>query len=96
MNVNHFELRSDNAIVIKNIELFSSEILPKYFKHTSFKSFEKQVSLLLSSLRLSLRVQLYLYDFHRLPPVDSDTQMVFGHECFKRGRPDLLTNVSLR
>lgn len=56
MNVNHFELRSDNAIVIKNIELFSSEILPKYFKHTSFKSFEKQVRLLLSFLRLSLRV----------------------------------------
>lgn len=36
-------MRSDNALVIKNIDYFSAEILPKHFKYTSFKSFEKQV-----------------------------------------------------
>lgn len=36
-------MTADNVLVIKNPELFASEIVPRYFKHSSYRSFEKQV-----------------------------------------------------
>ena len=71
-----------DSFVIKDVEAFSSEILPLYFKHSKFPSFVRQLN---------------FYGFHKLrsdPDLNSEAKVVrFAHEFFRRGQPELLYKI---
>ena len=52
-SVNHIVRWSEkgNTFIIKNKQLFCKDILPKYFKHSNFTSFVRQLN---------------MYDFHKV------------------------------
>lgn len=53
---------ADNSFVILDTTVFSVQLLPKYFKHSNFSSFIRQLNIyvsLSSPLPLSLRLILY-------------------------------------
>ena len=64
-------------IVVKNIELFSRLVLPRYFKHANFQSFVRQ---------------LHIYDFHKTATVDPN-HVGYANENFRQGRRDLIPLV---
>ena len=73
--------------MIKNAECFASAILPKYFKHSNFSSFARQLN---------------FYGFRKLKaePIltaDYDAQTAsyvrFYHEKFQKDRPELLHHI---
>uniref|UniRef100_A0A7S4AD44 HSF-type DNA-binding domain-containing protein n=2 Tax=Pseudo-nitzschia australis TaxID=44445 RepID=A0A7S4AD44_9STRA len=73
--------------VVKNVEKFASDVLPKYFKHSNFSSFARQLN---------------FYGFRKLrsDPIltnDVDPQTAafvrFYHEKFQKDRPELLHNI---
>lgn len=70
------------SFTIKNIDAFESEILPRYFKHSKFASFNRQLN---------------FYGFNKQrsdPDLQIHTRAVrFSHEFFRRGRPDLLNKI---
>lgn len=60
---------------MKNLLLFTNEILPKYFRHSNFSSFVRQVSPRLS--------QLNMYDFHKIK--QNNDNFVFKNPLFRKG-----------
>ena len=74
-------------IVLKQEE-FSHQVLPKFFKHSNFSSFVRQLN---------------MYGFHKVPHVlsgiakgDEQEQFEFKHDRFRRGHPELLSQLKRR
>ena len=80
---------SGKSFIVEQQERFSEELLPRFFRHSKFKSFNRQLN---------------LYGFHKVPSVynrslvaDNEVETLeFSHEDFQRGRPDLLCFVVRR
>jgi hypothetical protein len=73
--------------VVKNVEKFSSSVLPQYFKHSNFSSFARQLN---------------FYGFRKLKaePIltaDYDARTAcyvrFYHEKFQKDKPELLKDI---
>ncbi|CAH00310.1 stress-responsive transcription factor HSF1 [Kluyveromyces lactis] len=76
---------SGESIVVPNRERFVQEVLPKYFKHSNFASFVRQLN---------------MYGWHKVQDVKSgsmlsnnDSRWEFENENFKRGKEYLLENI---
>lgn len=57
------------AIIISNINDFTNNIIPKYFKHCNYDSFVRQLN---------------MYNFHKLRSKRNQSEHVFQHELFTR------------
>lgn len=72
-----------DTFTVKDIVAFENELLPKYFNHSHFSSFTRQLN---------------FYGFQKRR-ADSDLQLKdnnsvrFCHEFFRRGHPELLQNI---
>lgn len=73
------------SFVVMNRERFVHEVLPKYFKHSNFASFVRQLN---------------MYGWHKVQDVksgsiqnSSDDKWQFENEYFRREREDLLENI---
>lgn len=73
------------SLIVVNREKFVHEILPKYFKHSNFASFVRQLN---------------MYGWHKVQDVksgsiqsSSDDRWQFENEFFVRGREDLLNRI---
>eukprot|EP00934_Nitzschia_sp_Nitz4_P000956 Nitzschia sp. Nitz4//scaffold140_size61219//18532//19308//NITZ4_006436-RA/size61219-processed-gene-0.17-mRNA-1//-1//CDS//3329536215//956//frame0 len=70
------------SFTIYDTELFASEVLPKYFNHSRFSSFIRQLN---------------FYGFSKQrsdPDLQTHTTAVrFSHPSFRRGHPDLLSKI---
>lgn len=78
---------SGDNFVVKNVDQFAASVLPKYFKHSNFSSFARQLN---------------FYGFRKLrtdPILTSDVDpqtscyVRFYHEKFQRDKPDLLHDI---
>jgi hypothetical protein len=82
--------RSDDGLtfLVKDPEIFASEIIPQYFKHNNFSSFVRQLNF--------YGFRKIKNDGIRLADVDDETASKywrFKHDKFHRGRPDLLIEI---
>ena len=72
-----------DCFTVKDVPRFETQCLPKYFNHSNFSSFTRQLN---------------FYGFTKLRS-DPDLQMStnssvrFCHEFFQRGKPELLQNI---
>merc|ERR1711862_479338 len=66
------------AFGIHKPKQFETYIMPKYFKHTRFTSFQRQLN---------------LYGFHRITKAGSPDNGGYFHEMFLRGRLGLIVNM---
>jgi len=78
---------SGDSFVIKNVDHFAAYVLPKYFKHSNFSSFARQLN---------------IYGFRKLtaePILSADfdartaNYVSFYHEKFKRESPELMKDI---
>ena len=76
---------SGESIVVPNRERFVQEVLPRYFKHSNFASFVRQLN---------------MYGWHKVQDVKSgsmlsnnDSRWEFENENFKKGKENLLENI---
>ena len=66
--------------VVKDTAVFSSSHLPRYFRHSNFQSFNRQLN---------------IYGFRTVKEHDnSDGSVAFSHHSFHRDRCDLLPNIT--
>ena len=56
--------RNGSTIVVTKIEEFSKQVLPKYFKHSNFQSFVRQLN---------------MYDFHKLVQDPNNGEFAHQH-----------------
>ncbi|WWC85159.1 uncharacterized protein L201_000016 [Kwoniella dendrophila CBS 6074] len=76
-----------DSFFVPNAEQFGRELLPRWFKHSNFSSFVRQLN---------------MYGFHKVPHLQSgalknETPVElweFANPFFKRGQPDLLVKVT--
>ena len=71
------------SFIVDNRELFVQQVLPKYFKHSNFASFVRQLN---------------MYGWHKVQDVNSgslhsDERWQFNNENFQRGKPELLDQI---
>lgn len=51
--------QSEKSFIIWDVPKFSSELLPKYFKHSNFSSFIRQLNIYVNSLFLSNFISIF-------------------------------------
>jgi hypothetical protein len=67
------------AIIISNINDFTNNVIPKYFKHCNYDSFVRQLN---------------MYNFHKLRSTRNQSEHVFQHELFTRDHTNEgITNI---
>lgn len=64
-------------LLIKNVDVFQSDVLPKYFKHSKIQSFIRQ---------------LHIYDFHKASTVNPN-HIGYANALFRKSRPELLSQM---
>jgi HSF-type DNA-binding len=72
-----------DCFTVKDIETFEKEVVPKYFNHSNFSSFTRQLN---------------FYGFQKMRSdadlqVNSNNSVRFCHEYFKQGQPELLMKI---
>jgi len=82
-NRDQVDWTKDGSFVVKDIDIFSSSLLPKYFKAIKLCSFVRQLN---------------MYSFHKVEdaPNASPRSMEFQNEFFIPGRKDLLKKIQRR
>lgn len=66
------------TFIITDVDAFSANVLPQYFRHGNFTSFIRQLN---------------IYGFKKLNKRSEDNLHEFHHPFFQRGRPDLLIHI---
>ncbi|KAE9602804.1 putative transcription factor HSF-type-DNA-binding family [Lupinus albus] len=85
----------NTTFVVWNVHVFSTHILPKYFKHNNFSSFIRQLNTYVIGLWSVLLCLGYmgLHTHWGFRKVDPD-RWEFAHEGFLRGQKQLLKSIS--
>ena len=77
------------SFVIFDVDEFSKQVLPQYFKHSKFASFVRQLNFY--SFR-KLRSMTHMHNATHAATAKSKS-VRFGHEYFRRGHPELLHKI---
>lgn len=70
----------EGGFAVRQVGLFTTTLLPRYFKHKNYASFLRQLN---------------MYNFTKLRTDDESLQL-FHHPLFQRGRPELHKEISRR
>ena len=75
-----------DSFTVHDIKTFEKEVLPKYFNHSHFTSFTRQLNF--------YGFQKVRNDWDLQTKTATNNSVRFCHEYFKQGEPDLLHNIT--